>query len=63
MKEVAEKFCTISNQAYSHLSKYYRLKGDHAMVAKLEQARALSKVFKAVDEYNEAYCTAVEVWL
>lgn len=55
VKDIAERFQDITNQAYSHLRTYYETKGDSSMVAKLEQARHLSKIIKLTKEYDALY--------
>lgn len=55
VKDIAERFQVITNQAYSHLRTYYETKGDFSMVSKLEQARHLSKILKLTKEYDEMY--------
>lgn len=61
--EIAHHLNTVQLQAYSKLLKYYTDRGDSEMLSKLEQARMLSKVFKAVEVYNGAYDTRIEVSL
>jgi len=55
VKDIAERFQDITNQAYSHLRTYYETKGDVSMVSKLEQARMLSRVLKLTREYDAMY--------
>jgi hypothetical protein len=61
VKDIAERFQDISNQAYSHLRTYYEAKGDSSMVLKLEQARRLSKIIKLTKEYDTLYGSASEI--
>lgn len=55
LEEVAFKFNSITNQAYSHLTTYYENKGDSEMVRKLQQARMLSRIRKMGAEYFALY--------
>jgi phage terminase large subunit len=53
--EIATHLNTVQNQAFSKLIAYYTEKGDSEMLAKLQQARHLSKIVKLQQEYNAKY--------
>jgi hypothetical protein len=58
VQEVAERFRTISNQAYSKLLAYYS--EDNTMSWKLQQARHLSKIICLQSSYDEIYGVGLE---
>jgi phosphopantetheine adenylyltransferase len=55
IEETARHLNTVQLQAYSKLVTYYTKKEDHAMLAKLEQAKRLAKILKLTQEYDALY--------
>jgi phosphopantetheine adenylyltransferase len=60
LEEAAHHLNTVQLQAYSKLVSYYQKKEDTAMLAKLEQAKRLSKILKLTQEYDAQYGKALE---
>jgi hypothetical protein len=55
---IAVRLNTVQEQAYYRLVTYYNKKNDESMLAKLAQAKKLSKIFKLQAEYAREYCDA-----
>jgi hypothetical protein len=52
---IAVRLNTVQDQSYRRLVAYYTKKGDATMLAKLAQARKLSKILKLQAEYAQEY--------
>lgn len=52
---IAVRLNTVQDQAYYRLVTYYTKKNDNTMLAKLAQAKKLSKILKLQSEYAEEF--------